>query len=265
MAVLVATTLSACGSSGDEGAAGSGGTGAGTEPSTTAGTEPVERSAPRWETVTTLRGAGATRTEPFQILEDAIQWRARWKCESGHLKVTTVPPPRRGAPLVDGSCPGDGEGFSIVSGSVRVVVEAAGPWELIVDQQVDFPLREPPLPQMASAPVLGQGDFFDIEMTGSGKVRLYQLPDGRHALRFESFQVSNNTDLFLWLSEAPNPRTSADAVGSPYVSIGNLKSTVGDQNYYLPDDLPPEKVRSVVIWCAPVAIAYIGAVLTPPS
>ena len=264
LALLAATTvLAGCGSSGDDVKSGAGTSQA--RSSTTSSTEPKERSAPRWETVTTIEGSGATRTDEFAILSDAIQWRARFECAAGHLKVTSVPPPRRGAPLIDAACPGKGEGFSIVTGDVRMNVEATGTWKLVVDQQVDFPLREPPLEEMASARVLGQGDFFHVEMEGQGTVRLYRLPDGRNALRFENFVVSNNTDLFLWLSEAPNPRTSAEAVASPRVILGNLKSTVGEQNYILPADLPPEKVKSIVIWCAPVSVAYIAAVLGPAS
>lgn len=260
--LIVVLSLAGCQGSDDEGAA----TVAPSAPSsTTASTEPVERSAPRWETVTTLSGDGATETEPFRILADAIQWRARWQCDGGHLRVTTVPPPRRKTPLVDAPCPGKGEGFSIVSGAVRLVVEAEGKWGLTVDQQVDFPLREPPLDGMEPAAVVRQGDFFEVEMTGKGAARLYRLPDGRTALRLEGFEVSNNTDLFLWLSEAANPRTSAEAVAAPYIVLGNLKSTVGDQNYVLPAEIPPDKVRSIVIWCAPVAIAYIAAALGSPS
>ena len=262
-AVILTALLAGCGSSEDTDQQAGGSTTSGPPSSTTSSTAPKERSAPRWETVTTLEGSGSTRTDAFEILPDAIQWRARYECTTGALKVTTVPPPRRGQPMVDKGCPGKGEGFSIVSGSVRMNVEATGSWKLVVDQQVDFPLREPPLEEMASAQVLGQGDFFNVEMEGKGTVRLYRLPDGRDALRFENFQVSNNTDLFLWLSEAPDPRTSADAAAAPKVVLGNLKSTVGDQNYLIPADLPAEKVKSIVIWCAPVSVAYIAAVLAP--
>ena len=234
--------------------------------STTSSTEAVERSAPRWETVTTLTGSGATTTDPFEILPDAIQWRIRWTCQAGSLRVVTVPPPRRGEPAVDGACPGDDEGFSIVTGSVRLAVQATGPWTLVVDQQVDVPLREPPLEGMDTAPALAQGAFYNVEMEGKGTARLHRLADGRLALRFEpDFQVSNNTDLFLWLSTAPEPRTSADAVGSPHVVIGNLRSTLGSQNYVLPPDMTPDKVRSVVIWCQPVSVAYTAAALEPPA
>ena len=75
--------------------------------------------------------------------------------------------------------------------------------------------------------------------------------------------MAQNTDLFVWLSEAAAPKTSADAVGAPKVDIGNLKSTLGNQNYEVPADLPTERIHSIVIWCEPVHVAYSGAVLAP--
>ena len=261
--LLLVAVAAGCGS--DSGTSTSDTTTAPDPSSTTSSTEPVERSAPRWETVTTLSGNGATTTEPFDILDEAIQWRVRWSCQTGSLRVATIPPPRRGEPMVENTCPEDGEGFSIVTGTVRLEIRAGGPWELKVDQQIDIPLREPPLEAMASAPVLAQGDFYNVEMEGKGTVRLYRLPDDRLALRFEDFQVSNNTDLFLWVSTAPEPRTSAEAVESDHIVIGNLRSTIGTQNYVLPADMTPERARSIVIWCQPVSVAYTAAALRPPA
>lgn len=267
-ALLLVTTLVACGDK--EGGAP---TAAPTTVPTTAAKpacdKPDQQSAPRWETVTTLRGEGSLTTDAFPILCHAIQWRARWTCPTGHLKAESIPPPRRGEPVIDGGCDGTPvdkhePGYSVATGDVRMTIEATGPWEIVIDQQIDTPLQEPLLDGMAEGKVLGEGQFYDMEMTGKGTARLYQLPTGQHAIRFEHFEVSSNTDLFVWLSEAPNPKTSADAVASPYRQIGNLKSTLGDENFLVPDDLPAEKIKSIVIWCAPVRVAYTGAVLTPP-
>lgn len=220
------------------------------------------KAAARWETVLTLEGNGNQTTAPFTILDGAIQWRARWSCTSGSLTVTSDPPPRRPAPLIEArTCPLEGEGFSIVTGQVRLDVAATGPWKMVVDQQVDVPLNEPPLPAMASGRVLGQGDFYDVEKNGKGTARLYQLADGTRALRFEDLEVNQNTDLFVWLNTAANPKTSSDAVAGDYWVLGNLKSTVGSQNYVIPADIPVDRVRSIVIWCQPVAIAYAAAAL----
>ncbi len=225
----------------------------------------VVRGAPRWDTVTTLKGTGATVTEPFTILKDSIQWRARWSCDGpGQLRITTDPPPRRPSPLVDGACPGKGEGFAIVSGDVRLKVEATGPWQVAVDQQVDTPLREPPFEGMATAPVLRQGTFYNIDKTAKGTAKIYQRADGARVLRLEGFEVTTNVDLFLWLSEAAAPKSSADASAptAPHIVLGNLKSTVGDQNYVLPPEATPDKAKSLVVWCEPVHQAYGAASLS---
>jgi hypothetical protein len=36
---------------------------------------------------------------------------------------------------------------------------------------------------------------------------------------------------------------------------------VGNQNYEVPPDVPTERIRSIVIWCEPVSVAYIAAPL----
>jgi hypothetical protein len=227
-------------------------------PTTASGTV---KAAARWETVTTLTGTGVTNVPAFTILPEAIQWRARWKCERGMLKAETDPPPRRPGALIDASCPQEGQGFSIVTGPIELTVQATGPWTMVIDQQVDTPLEEPPLPGMASARVLSEGTFYPVEKEGSGRARIYQLADGTRALRFEDLTVNQNTDLFVWLDEAANPKTSKDVVSAPYWVLGNLKSTVGSQNYEIPANIPLERVRSIVIWCQPVAIAYAAAAL----
>ncbi|MGH9279328.1 MAG: DM13 domain-containing protein [Acidimicrobiales bacterium] len=268
---VVAASTAACGSG--DGAAKPGASTASTGAAATAVPPPTlgstpsgpaaGKSAARWETVTTLSGSGPTRTARFDILPDAIQWRARYTCETGTLKVNTDPPPRRPAPMVDAACPGEGQGFSIVSGSVLLDIAATGPWKLIVDQQVETPLNEPPLPAMATGRVVREGTFYDVEKTSKGTARLFRLADGRHALRMEDFEVNQNTDLFVWLGSASTPKTSAAAAGSEYWVLGNLKSTLGNQNYEIPANIPIDRVQSIVIWCQPVAIAYGAAGLSP--
>lgn len=222
----------------------------------------ARRSAPRWETVATVSGKASQNPPSFEILRTAIQWRIRWSCDEGSLRITSTPPPKRGGPLVDvARCPQKGEAFAIFTGPVRLSITASSPWKAIVDQQLDTALNEPLAPDVAAVPVVARGSFYPIERDGRGSVRLHQLPGGRRVLRFEDFEVSQNTDLFVWLSEAPEPRTSVEALRSPKVVIGNLKSTLGNQSYEVPADLPTSRLRSVVIWCEPVAIAYSAASL----
>jgi len=258
--VCCAAVTGACGSGGGKKAASGTGTTlpAGGPDTTTGG----PKAAARWETVTTLSGAAGTTSPTFDIVAGAIQWRARFDCSTGTLKVETTPPPRRPGPIVDTTCPKTGEGFSIVTGAIKMTVTATGSWKIVVDQQVDTPLNEAPLPAMATAKVVSQGPFYNVEKSGEGTARVYRLPDGTNALRIENLQVNQNTDLFVWLDEAKTPKTSRDVASAQYWVLGNLKSTVGSQNYTIPANIPIDRVNSVVIWCEPVAIAYAAAALT---
>lgn len=230
-----------------------------TPPSLTEGSD--SRAAPRWEQVRVVTG---NRDQDFGITinAEAIQWRVKWTCEGGNLLITSNPAPVRPGPLVTSRCPSGGEAFDRKTGEITVSVQASGPWKATVEQQVDTPLDEPPLPEMASAQVLGRGEFYNVEKTGKGTVVLYQLPDGRRALRIEDgFEVLNDPDLVIWLSDAERPATSKAMADSDHFELAALKSTRGSQNYVLPDNLPVSPVRSVGLYCVPVPSIYIAAAL----
>jgi hypothetical protein len=221
-----------------------------------------QRAAPRWEQVRVLTG-NAPMEVPVTIAPGAIQWRVKWDCEAGKMVINTTPPPPRSGPLVNSACPDNGEGFSVLQGEVKLAIDASGPWKATIEQQVDTPLDEAPLPEMANARVLGRGDFYNVEKTGKGTAILYELPDGRRALRFEpGFEVLNDPDLVVWLSEATAPKTSKEVDDSPHVEIAALKSTRGSQNYIVPDDLPISRIGSVALYCVPVPSIYIAASLS---
>jgi hypothetical protein len=186
----------------------------------------------------------------------------RFTCAVGTFRVTSTPPPRRPGPVVEATCPKEDTGYSIVTGAVRVGIDATGTWKAVIDQQVDTPLDEPLLAGMTPDRVVSSGSFYKVEVRGEGTAKLYRLADGRRILRFEGFQTGENTDLFVWLSEVAKPASSVEAVGSPHVELGNLKSTLGNQNYEIPASVPTEKIRSIVIWCQPVALAYAAAALS---
>lgn len=221
-----------------------------------------DRAAPRWEPVEVFSGTGPLSTRQFSIQKDAIQWRVKWKCEAGSLRITTKPPKQKNPALVEGTCPNTGDGYSVQSGAVSLGIEADGPWTATVEQQVDTPIRESPLPGMEPANILSKGDFYNVDKQGKGTVTLYKLPTGERALRLsEDFEVSNDPDLAVWLSEVPHPNTSVEAQNSPHVQIAALKATRGPQNYIVPPEIPTEKIRSVVLWCVPVPSAYAIASL----
>ncbi len=219
-----------------------------------------DRAAPRWEPVATVRGSGS-KEQTFQVSKRAIQWRARWRCKRGELKMSVVPKPRSVPERPGGRCPGKGTAEWIQSGRQTLKVKAAGSWRVVIEQQVDTPLRERPLRAMRSsrADVIARGTFYPVERRGKGRVALYRLPSGRLALRFEGFSTSSNTDLFVWLSQARRPKSTRAAVRTPHNQVAALKSSLGSQNYLLPRSVDAKNVRSIVIWCEPVRIAYTAA------
>lgn len=79
-----------------------------------------QRAAPRWEQVQVFSGSGPTETAAFTIPTVAIQWRVRWSCDVGTLRINLNPPPARPGPLVETPCPKEGEGFSIQKGDMRL-------------------------------------------------------------------------------------------------------------------------------------------------
>ena len=264
IALVALLALAGCGDDGDGGSQDR----AGADPFTEVSREPsltrtARRAAPRWERVARFEGI-APASHPVSIARRAIQWRARWRCTTGRLALSVVPKPRTAAERSGGRCPGSGETTWVQTGDQQLRVTGGGRWSVVVEQQLDTPLREPPLAAM-SAPgtrLLKTGSFYDVERQGEGSARLYRLANGRGALRLAPFRVSSNTDLFVWLSTAARPRTTRQAVAARRLGrLIALKSTIGEQNYLLPRSVDPSDIRSVVIWCVPIQIVYSAAAL----
>lgn len=221
------------------------------------------RSQPWWQAVTTLRGTGTMSPAPFTVDAGALQWRARWSCQSGHLRVE-VPGARR--PIVDAACPGSDTGYGVQKGPVTLRVTADGPWELQVDQQIDLPLNEAPLPAMSApgAAKVASGTFYRIDQFGDGQATVYRLPDDRYALRLDNFYVTPNTDLEIRLQSLAAPHSTDQVAGDGSIaSVSPLDVTAGSMNFLLPADVNPARYHSVVIWCERLFSAYTAATLTP--
>lgn len=224
------------------------------------------RSQPWWQDLGPLDGTGAG-TSQVTIDDGALQWRIRATCESGRIVVSL---PDRPAPLLEADCTG-GEtafGYSTKVGAAALQVAADGPWQLRVEQQVDVPLEEPPLPSM-SAPgttAVRTGSFYRMDQTGQGTATFYRLADGSHTLRLDDdFFVSANVDLLVTLSPLEAPRTTPEFMASPWVVAAPLDITAGSLNFTLPPGVDPTAYKSVVIWCPLIDSAYAAATLTSPA
>ncbi len=222
----------------------------------------ARKAAPRWEHLARL-GGNADSTQGLRISRRALQWRVRWRCSAGRIAFSATPRLRSDRARAGGVCPGEGSAGWSQLGPVRLRVGAAGRWTAVVEQQFDTGLQEPPLPGMrsAAARVLGHGRFYRMEGRGEGRALLFRLPTGRLALRLEDFRIPPTAGMFLWLAKARRPMTTREAIAARTSRLREVKSTLGDQNYLLPEDLGPDAVRSVVIWYQPTRTAYIAAAL----
>lgn len=262
LALAAALAVAGCGGGDDDGS------GAGEDAFREVSAQPsltrtARRAAPRWAVVKRLTGT-APATESVTIAPGAIQWRARWRCSSGEIALEVQPKPRSAPETSGGRCPGSGDVAWVQTGEQALRVTASGRWSVVVEQQIDTPIAEPALAAMAPGRgrVLARGSFYDVEREGRGEVRLYRLRDGRLALRMDPFRTSSNTDLFVWLSAARRPKTTAQGVKAPRLGrLIALKSTIGSQNYILGRGIDPRRIRSILIWCEPIRIVYTAAAL----
>lgn len=224
----------------------------------------VLRSQPWWQVVTTLEGDG-TRAAPVTIAPGAIQWRVTWECDTGRLLVRV---PGRPKPLIDGQCPRGETAYATRSGTTRLQVTADGPWRMKVEQQVDVPLVEPPMPEMTApgSRVVAKGAFYRMDQTGNGTITVYRLADGRHALRLDDFYTTPNIDLEIRFHPLVAPKTTADYLSVPASDkVAPLDVTTGEMNFVVPAGIDPLAYRSVVIWCPLINSAYSAATLEPQA
>lgn len=94
---------------------------------------------------------------------------------------------------------------------------------------------------------LFSGDFSGnsrYEINGDALV----LNDGseQRFLRFENFDSSNGPDLKVYLR----------AADGEFVSLGDLKGNIGDQNYEIPADVDLTTFSSVEIWCERFGVGF---------
>jgi hypothetical protein len=229
------------------------------------GTVRFERRAqPRWERVTTITGNGSVERS-FAIAARAIQWRADWKCTSGTFQMAIGRPSRDADIMTRSDCPDVGTESSTGRGDGSLQVRATGDWSVLVRQQVDTALEEPALAGMTAGARLARGRFHDVQKHGEGTVSLYRLANGRLALRFEDFYTSASPGLRVWLSRAPNVKSTLQARQAKYLDAGVIRSTLGNYNQMLPAGAKASEIHSVVIWCPTVLIAFSAAPLSTAS
>jgi Electron transfer DM13 len=112
-----------------------------------------------------------------------------------------------------------------------------------------------------SLAALVSGAFYNVEHDGvAGKATLYKQADGSTVLRLTDFKVLNGPDLYVYASSVTKP-DKGNINDANSVNLGKLKGNVGDQNYVIPAGTPPEKLKSIVIWCKTFGVNFASASL----
>lgn len=122
--------------------------------------------------------------------------------------------------------------------------------EAMADAQADATEATDAMPPevvtLASGTFTGNSRY---DITGDALV----LNDGtdQRFLRFENFDSSNGPDLKVYLR----------ADNGDFVSLGDLKGNIGDQNYEIPADVDLALYSTVEIWCERFGVGFGQAVL----
>lgn len=128
--------------------------------------------------------------------------------------------------------------------------------------QTAAPGAESPAPELEPEPApngpieVSASQFVGIDHEAAGTARLIQLEDGSLIVRFEQFSVESGPDYDVYV--IPGANVSVPQGGT---FLGDLKGTVGDQNYEIPADaLPPTgEPVTVLIWCEIFAVPVANA------
>lgn len=97
--------------------------------------------------------------------------------------------------------------------------------------------------------VLSRGMFHSGSHETKGVATIYELPGGKHVLRFTGFETSNGPDLQVYLGYAPDANDDDTVIRAGFYHLTALKGNIGDQNYEVPAGVDLNKVKSVTVWC----------------
>ena len=112
--------------------------------------------------------------------------------------------------------------------------------------------------------VLTKGSFKGLAHETKGAATLYQLPDGKRALRLTEFETSNGPDVHVYLVAAEVEKGNDAVKEAGFVDLGSMKGNIGDQNYDVPADVDLKKYKAVSIWCARFGVNFGSASLGEP-
>ncbi|HEY4718200.1 MAG TPA: DM13 domain-containing protein [Anaerolineales bacterium] len=114
---------------------------------------------------------------------------------------------------------------------------------------------------LSSAVLLAGGEFYPIAHGGQGTATIYEVAEGKRVLVLTDFEVEDGPDLHVYLAvQDPVPNQEGRELPDA-LDLGELKQVSGDHSYEIPTGTQLENYRSVVIWCVPFNVPFIGASL----
>lgn len=125
---------------------------------------------------------------------------------------------------------------------------------LLINKSVNEQL--PIVNQGQISQIIYEGQFLNADSLHktSGKAKMIQVGEEKY-LRLENFKTTNGPDLKVYLSK--------DKEAKEYISLGELKGNIGDQNYEIPSDVDSEDYNNVLIWCEKFSVLFGSAELEP--
>ena len=126
------------------------------------------------------------------------------------------------------------------------------PERLFINQRVNeqFPTAAAATNQLAS------GQFHSGAHETKGTATVFQLADGKKALRLTDFATSNGPDVRVYLVAVQDAKDNDTVTKAEYFDLGSLKGNIGDQNYDLPANADLAKYHAVTIWCKRFSVNF---------
>jgi hypothetical protein len=146
----------------------------------------------------------------------------------------------------------------VVIGTILIIVLAVAYWlisPLFITTEVNETVADLPNQGVGSI-VIARGSFIDGAPghTAEGEAVLLKYEDGNYAVRFEDdFKVTNGPDLFVYFGK--------DGQYDKNARLGELKGSVGGQNYVVPAGIDARAYNEVWIWCRAFGVEFGRAAL----
>lgn len=102
--------------------------------------------------------------------------------------------------------------------------------------------------------IIASGQFVGVNdgiHNAEGQAKVLNLVDGKQLLRFEDFKTTNGPDLYVYLA--------TDSTAQDFVSLGELKANIGNQNYEIPEGTDLSKYNTALVWCKQFSVLFGSA------